>query len=352
MDPQTSERWLSLDRPAQIEEFLRARSWIDADEPVDHCERAGEGNMNLTVRVVTPRRSLVLKQSRPWVEKYPDVAAPVERGAVEAAFYERVAHLDSVARCMPRLLAWDSDAHALLFEDLGTTSDFMSMYGGAAPTVDEVEALAAWCTALHEGTRAASPSAGDTDLPPIFHNRAMRELNHAHIFVLPFGDDLDLDLETFEDGLGVAAARLRADGAVQARVRSLADRYLADGPCLVHGDYYPGSWMRTEDGLRILDPEFCFTGPPEFDLAVALAHFALSECGRDLAAVWMQTVRGSAPIDESLVTGFAATEVVRRLIGLAQLPLPESTARVALLERATRVLASGPDALNWEALWP
>ena len=352
MDPHTSEPWLTLDRPTQIEKFLRTRHWIDADEPVDHCERAGEGNMNLTVRVVTPHRSLVLKQSRPWVEKYPEVAAPVERAAVEAAFYERVAALEPVARRMPRLLAWDPEEHALLFEDLGSTNDFTSMYTGAAPTTDEVEALADWCTALHEGTRAGTPSAGGKELPPIFHNRAMRELNHAHIFVLPFGDDLDLDLEAFEGGLGAAAARLRTDAAVQARVAGLADRYLADGPCLLHGDYYPGSWMRTDGGLRILDPEFCFTGPPEFDLAVALAHFALSESDPALAAVWMEAVRGPASIDQSLVTGFAATEVVRRLIGLAQLPLPEWTARVALLERATRMLASAPDATSWEDLWP
>ena len=47
--------------------------------------------MNCTLRVTTTRRSFILKQARPWVEKYPQIAAPVERARVEAAFYAAVA---------------------------------------------------------------------------------------------------------------------------------------------------------------------------------------------------------------------------------------------------------------------
>lgn len=48
-----------------------------ADEVVEGVEREGEGNMNCVVRVMTSRRSFILKQSRPWVEKYPGFAAPL-----------------------------------------------------------------------------------------------------------------------------------------------------------------------------------------------------------------------------------------------------------------------------------
>ena len=36
--------------------------------------RAGDGNMNCTVRVTTGTGTLIVKQSRPWVEKYPRFA--------------------------------------------------------------------------------------------------------------------------------------------------------------------------------------------------------------------------------------------------------------------------------------
>ena len=45
--------------------------------------RAGAGNMNLALRVTTrDGRSLILKQGRPWVEKYAHIPAPFERTIV------------------------------------------------------------------------------------------------------------------------------------------------------------------------------------------------------------------------------------------------------------------------------
>jgi len=89
------------------------------DESVVSAERIGDGNMNLTVRVHTDCRSLVLKQARPWVEKYPHIPAPAERAAVEAAFYRVVSTRHELRRRMPRLLGFDHDSKLLSLEDLG-----------------------------------------------------------------------------------------------------------------------------------------------------------------------------------------------------------------------------------------
>lgn len=353
MTPIDDATWLSLDRPRNIEAFLRDRRWLDRGENIAHLAKAGEGNMNLTVRVRTAKRSIVLKQARPWVEKYPDVAAPVERANVEAAFYDRVARLPEVANRMPRLLAADASAHALLLEDLGPATDLTSIYGGDRLSSQEIDELAVWCTALHRGTlESGNVESGNDENLARFENRAMRDLNHAHIFVLPFTDDLPIDLEAFEPGLAQSAERLRRDAEALSTVAHFGDLYLESGACLVHGDYYPGSWTRTPGGLRVLDPEFCFPGPPEFDVAVALAHLALAATPLDTGHEWIGAVSRHAQLDPARVTGFAAIEVVRRLIGLAQLPLGSRVERTALLNRANLVLRAGPEATDWEALWP
>ena len=49
------------------------------------------------------------------------------------------------------------------------------------------------------------------------------------------------------------------------------ERYLAEGSTLLHGDYYPGSWMTVDDAVFVIDPEFSFKGFPEFDLGVMLS---------------------------------------------------------------------------------
>ena len=83
--------WLDPARPDGVGAWLASAGWLDPGERFLGCERAGEGNMNLTLRVRTDRRRFVLKQARPWVEKYDGIAAPWERSLVEQRFYQFVA---------------------------------------------------------------------------------------------------------------------------------------------------------------------------------------------------------------------------------------------------------------------
>lgn len=309
--------------------------------------KAGEGNMNLTLRVqyreaAGGEKSVILKQSRPWVEKYPQVAAPADRIIFERRFYERVAGVAPVAELMPAVLAADDASFTLLLEDLGEASDFSTLYEGGSIRDGEVDQLAGWSAALHEATR------GEPD--PAFANRAMRTLNHQHMFVLPLSAGLPVPLDELEPGLAEAATKLRADEQFTQAVGRLGEHYLADGPCLLHGDYYPGSWLRTAAGVRVIDPEFCFYGPAEFEVAVPLAHLALAQQPWSTAARWLESYRtaGGQPLDEDLLAGFAGTEVMRRLIGLAQLPLARGHGkRVELLGRAAAAVLER----DLEVLW-
>ena len=54
-----------------LEAHLIRLGVLSQGERLVAAAKAGEGNMNCTVRATTDRRSVVVKQSRPWVEKYP-----------------------------------------------------------------------------------------------------------------------------------------------------------------------------------------------------------------------------------------------------------------------------------------
>ncbi len=91
----------------------------------------------------------------------------------------------------------------------------------------------------------------------------MRVLNHEHIFRLPLTAQNAVDLDSISSGLAAVAGELRQDADYCGQVVALGARYLEDGDSLVHGDYFPGSWVRTSSGVRIIDPEFCFLGTGE-----------------------------------------------------------------------------------------
>src|SRR6185369_3978544 len=116
---------------------------------------------------------------------------------------------------------------------------------------------------------------------------------------------------------------------------------LGSGPCLLHGDYFPGSWLRMADGVKIIDPEFCFFGPPEFEIGVMLAHLYLARQPEDTIAAVVDFYRARAPLEERLARQFAGVEIMRRLVGVSQLPLPYGPEeKEELLHRSMRMTMS------------
>lgn len=298
--------FLDADDVEGIRQYLGEREWLMSGEAVLRAEIAGQGNMNCVVRAVTPSRSFILKQSRPWVEKYSDIAAPFDRAIVEAEFYRAVSGTD-VADWMPQFYWVDPISRILCLEDIGTGGDSSSLYAGVRLDAADQQRVCGFLSVLHHS--------GSQLL-----NREMRALNHSHIFVFPFDSENGLDLEKFTPGLKEVSQHVKNNSRLLDRVKELGQVYLSDGTWLLHGDYFPGSWMRTTSGIKIIDPEFAFTGPREFDVGVMMAHLTMSGDTNALDALPNYYAHWSE-LDQRLVEGFAGVEVLRRLLGVAQLPL-------------------------------
>jgi 5-methylthioribose kinase len=307
-----------------LERYARSRGWIGADEALVSVTKPGEGNMNLTLRLVTERRSFILKQSRPWVEKYPHIDAPAGRARVEGVFYRTVASSPALRSAMPELLDEDETSSVLVLEDLGRAQDFTSLYAGAELSERDVEALVSYLVELH---RSVDPSRALAHRE-LLRNPEMRALNHEHIFRLPLAEDNGLALDDITPGLAEAAKTLRSDASYLLRARELGALYLEDGPALVHGDYFPGSWLRTAEGVKVIDPEFCFLGTPAFDLGVFVAHLHLARQPSSLGESVLERYRERSGAGDPLLAvarQLAGIEIMRRLIGVAQIPRLRAT---------------------------
>lgn len=313
----------------EISAHVRSLDWIGATESITELGSAGEGNMNRTLRATVGSRSIILKQSVPFVAKYPDIPAPEERIEVEAQFYGAIANQVELSKRTPNVLGFDPDNHLLCLEDFGAARDFTDMYGDHAHKQDDEQlgGLMVWLAALH----ALPVTPGR--LPNGLDNRSMRELNHAHIFEIPLDPDNGL---TLAPGLEDIAAEYAADDKLHNAAGRLGDLYLGradhESPdVLLHGDFYPGSWLRHPAlGACIIDPEFAFIGAPEFDVGVLFGH--LTMCGHrqpelsQLLRSLLHSYDPPAGFDHDLAMGFAGIEIIRRLLGVAQLPLSADAA--------------------------
>lgn len=180
--------WLYPAKPSRIASFLEERKWLERGETVTEIERAGDGNMNLTLRVCTTKRMLLLKQARPWVEKFPSIPAPWDRAIMEQQFYARITAFPEIAKRMPKLIAADVESRTTLLEFLDGSSDFSVVYANQAIDDESLRSVALYAADLHART--------ENEFDARFRNSEMRRLNHEHIFVFPLKDEENARLPT------------------------------------------------------------------------------------------------------------------------------------------------------------
>jgi 5-methylthioribose kinase len=306
---------LNANEPKELATYLQQLKWLDDQETIISLSKPGEGNMNYVLRVETTARSFIVKQSRGYVEKYPQVLAPAARVLTEGAFYQKIAKADTVQQIMPKLLGIDGTNNIIALEDLGKANDFTILYDVKRKLQeDELNQLVGYLSGLHQEFQK-------TIVDDELANTELRTLNYEHIFEYPFKEENGFNLDEIQDGLQKLALPYRKDVELKKNIERLGSLYLSKGKYLLHGDYYPGSWLKTADGIKVIDPEFCFYGLREFDLGVLFAHMYLTQQKESTINLIKEQYVSFEELNPTILNGFIGAEIIRRLIGLAQLPL-------------------------------
>lgn len=297
---------------ALLEKYFLSRGWLDPGDGIKKIEKPGPGNMNAVFRIIPHQAlSFVVKQARPWVEKYPTLDAPIERINVENSYYQYISRFDVLSEFSPKILEFDILNSLLAMEDLGESSDYSFVY--QKDLYFNQEDLNAAISYLNKLKNIPVPESYPSNL-------ALRRLNHQHIFKLPFTNN-NFELDSIQPGLRKLSEKCNLDNKLVEQIDELGKIYLDKGSFLVHGDFYPGSLLKCSSGLKVIDPEFSFVGPEEWDIGVFVAHLFLSGSPISPIESALAQFHKSDQFSHHIFAGFVGTEILRRLIGIAQLPL-------------------------------
>ncbi|MEB2779936.1 phosphotransferase [Algoriphagus sp. C2-6-M1] len=319
---------INLNEHSSLETLHSLPVW-KTNEKLISAKPAGESNMNLVLRITTNLRSVILKQSKPYVRKFPQIPAPIERIEIEHTYYQLLQGDKILRKYSPGILLYYPKEHILLMEDLGNRSDFAVFYqSNINLNPEDVTSLSNYLHALHQLEITHFPD-----------NSAMKRLNHEHIFHFPFMMENGFDLDSVQAGLQQISLEYKADSKLKQAIEKLGERYLTDGNTLLHGDFYPGSWLKAADGLKVIDPEFGFMGDREFDLGVLFAHLDLAQQGEDVKLAFLKQYQH--PVSQELLNAYQGVEILRRLLGIAQLPVGlDLNQKKTLLEKAKTLILS------------
>lgn len=277
------------------------------DEVLLKISKAGDGNMNIVLRVKSNKRSFIFKQSRPYVQKFKEIQAPIERINVEYNFYKSINQIES-QRNFPKIIGYVKDHFFMMLEDLGISDDFLDIYIKRKINKTSIIKLTRILKDIH--------LCNYDDSYPL--NNELKKLNHQHIFVLPFMKNNGFSLNSVQPGLEILANTFINKENLKNKSLVIGEKYLKKGKTLLHGDFYPGSWMQNDNKIFVIDPEFSFVGDLEFDLGVFIAHIIIATQNKKYLNEIISYYSNSVNID--LVSNYAGIEIIRRLIGLAQLP--------------------------------
>tara|TARA_B100000767_G_scaffold272269_1_gene299575 strand:- start:2135 stop:3106 length:972 start_codon:yes stop_codon:yes gene_type:complete len=293
---------------SDLTKLLKNHNILFENEVLSCISKAGEGNMNVVLRVRSNKRSFIFKQSRPFVQKFRDIQAPIERVDVEFNFYKAV-NQNNNKSFYPKIISYVKENFFMILEDLGEFDDYTSIYRNRSINEETIIRLTRMLKDIHSTK---------TNLNyPL--NIDLKKLNYQHIFVLPFIKQNGFSLDSVHKGLNQLAIPLIDNKALQNKSLLIGKRYLTKGKTLLHGDFYPGSWIKSQNKIFIIDPEFSFLGDLEFDLGVFIAHIIMATQKQNYLKIIIDYY--SKSVDEKLVADYACIEIIRRLIGLAQLPI-------------------------------
>ncbi len=317
-----------------LEAYLVHQNWLPPDEGIRKIEKPGEGNMNLVLRVIPFKAaSFIVKQARPWVEKYPEIEAPIERIKVEYSYYQYIMSSPILSRYSPGILGFDTENSLLVMEDLGKATDFSFVYKN--DFFFNQQDLEAAINYLNNLKQLPIPA-------PYPSNLSLRKLNHQHIFYLPFSTDNRFELDEIQPGLQQLSESCKRDHYLIKIIDKLGKSYLETGKFLVHGDFYPGSLLSSAEGLKVIDPEFSFVGPEEWDIAIFTAHLFLSNTPNGLIHNALNMFHKTSDFDDNMFAGYLGTEILRRLLGLAQIPVEMDLRQKAqLIEQSINWIKTG-----------
>ncbi|MCP4385387.1 MAG: S-methyl-5-thioribose kinase [Hyphomicrobiales bacterium] len=346
-------------------------------------ESLSGGNLNRIFAVAGPAGSVCTKQALPYMRLLgPDAPMPLDRIVFEQR--TRQEHARFAPDRVPEVHHFDPVLRLVVMEHLSGHRELRHALIGNQPLPRVAADLGEYIADVLFHTSALTLSAAECRrfAATMADNTGMYKFLEDLSFTEPYMDHprntwnapyLDGTVEAFH-----------TDAALKVAVGRLKRRFMGAGEALLHGDLHTGSVLVTDDDTRMIDFELSLYGPMGCDLGTLFARTFMNFFGQDglsdhrragqqwtlgfVAEVWQRftsrctqlrvTRRGGdaypadwfgnddaasrAALDDLLKSiladalGFTGTEMVRRIIGLAQVDDLEQIADPALRARCER----------------
>ncbi len=237
----------------------------------------GDGNLNYVYKIVNvakPNETAILKQAVPYLrvigESYPLTR---ERMTIEIMALESLS--ENSAKHVPEVYYSSKDMSVLIMEYLGEHQMLRDQL---------IQGIHHPCLSNHVSTLLARQhfNTSDCHLSPTdkkelvqkFPNIELRNITEDFVFSHPVENH---ETNVYNPELSQQDLDyIFNDGQLKIAVAEMKYAYQNHSEALIHGDMHTGSLMVTDNDTRAIDAEFAFVGPIGFDTGTFIANIFLA----------------------------------------------------------------------------
>lgn len=362
---------------ADVVEFARQHSMFFADSQQLVVSEIGDGNINFVYRVADEHgNSLIIKQALPYIRIIGE-GWPLSQDRIRIESEALQLEGKHCPDLVPEVYHYDPELCAIVMEDIGAHENLRHSLIARQQLPSLAEDLGRFLAdSLFFTSDLYLTSERKKELVSSFINPELCKITEELFFWDPYCDH---ERNAISDQVRDVAEGFWSDTELKLEVAKLKANFLSQPEAMLHGDLHSGSVFASENGTKVIDPEFAYYGPIAFDVGSIIGNLLLNYAGQselegDVAErkeyqQWLLGAVGnlwqtfasrfadhaaSHGNDPSLAMpeytqwklaqifvdtlGYAGTEMIRRTIGLSHVADIESIADAEARGRAERLV--------------
>lgn len=336
-----------------LKELLISETTLFGDAKPEIVE-IGDGNINRVFKATAGGgQSYVIKYASSRTNISKSIRLNRTRGKIESNYLKEIGQ--RLPAYVPQVFDYSEKNHYIVMQDLSLRYSVLQKELAAGKWFDFLaQQLAEYVAVVgYAFSDFTLPLEKKAAMQKQFSNPQLCALTERLVFTEPYSDCPNNSVS--EENRAFVNREIYLNPNTANAAKQLKEIFLHCPQSLIHGDLHFGSVFVSEKDIKVFDPEFCFFGPIGYDLGNVLAHFllqyayhaALEKDGNRSICVQlkkqagcllaefekrfleqMSGVPGSAEKEHTAhnflrqvlchTAGFAGTECIRRIIGLAK----------------------------------
>lgn len=335
-------------------DYVKVKTSLFDDDSELSCDEIGDGNLNYVFKVKDNKggKSAVIKQAGHVTRISEDMTLSVDRIKREANVLK--IHNGFVPTLVPEVYLYDDVMKCFVMEDLSDHEILRGALISHKTFPNFAEDISAYIvnTTLLTTDVVMNPKDKKV-LQQEYINPELCEISEDLVYTEPFNDYNNRNI-LFELNADWIKKEIYQDKTLKLEAAKLKNDFLTKGQALIHGDLHTGSVFVTRNSTKVIDPEFTFYGPIGYDLGNVIAHLIFAYKNGEVSGktnfcdwilntikdvidlfiekfetLWDKNVTDSmaqepgykewylsSVLEDS--TGVAGLELVRRIVGMAQ----------------------------------